>query len=255
MQVKLKRLFCLVLATTYSARGTTIIAVIYRDAIYLASDSKITYAGSPPKDVPRAVCKIFHNKTRAFACSGPSNDRTVGFDLDKTILNLMSSQKTLTQWITESDEATRVGTRRVLDHLKRDFPAYYASRLGFILVDCAFASWESNEPTLIDDIWLLRADGTLQHEAWSRISSTGEKNSIVIGSRDAIEKRYKDGTAFGAARPTVPEMLQGLIGIQIEAAERSPDPFLGPTVGPPVSILRIDHRGSHWENPGVCESQ
>jgi hypothetical protein len=250
MQIKRKCSVCLVLAMTCSARATTIVAVIYRDAIYFAADSKISYTGNPPQNVQKTVCKIGHTTKMAFACAAPvTND--LGFNLIKMIADLLSPQKTLKEWMSQSDEAIRANLPLVLDRIKSASPKFYASRLGYIIADCAFASWDSPEPALFDDVWLLDRNGTLQHEAWNQLVATG-KNSVVIGERAAIEKRLGGGPPL-IGKLGIPGMLESLIRLQIEAAESSPDPFLGPTVGPPISILRLDGAGAYWEMPGVCE--
>ena len=251
MQIKRKCLAFLVLVTTCPARATTIIAVIYKDAIYVASDSKMSYIGKPAQNAPRTVCKIGHAAKKAFACAAPATDSIVGFDLNKTIADLLSPKKTLKEWMSQSDDAIRVKMPLVLDHIKRYFPTLYASRLGYILTDCVFASWDSPRPALFDDVWLLDRDGRLQHQTWTRLAVTG-KNSIVIGARDAIEKRFNSGP-LPIGVMGIPGMLELLIRLQIEAAENSPDPLLGPTVGPPISILKLDGTGTHWELQGVCE--
>jgi hypothetical protein len=255
MRVKRKRLAYLALVATVPipSQATTIIAVIYGNAIYFASDSKLSYVGNPAQDAPKTGCKIAHSATRAFACAAPATDTVTGFDLNKTLTNLLSTQRTLNDWVTQSDDAIRANMPPVLDHIKRDFPAAYAARLGFILAECAFASWGSESPALIDDIWLLDRNGTLRHEPWNLLKADG-KNLVVIGARSAIEEYFRGPLPPPPADERgIPPRLEMLIRLQIEASEHSPDPILGPTVGPPISILRLDVAGAHWEKQGVCE--
>jgi hypothetical protein len=246
-QIKYKCVALLGLTFIWRADATTIIAVIYPNAIYLAADSKMSYAGPPPPNSPRVICKIFHGHTKAFACSGVVSD--VGINIMQTI-NLLSANRTLKQWISKSDTVIGAEIPRLLKKFKQDNPAAYAQLLGGVGIDCAFASWEHNKPRLVDDKWIVGMDGELRKEPWNELSSSGQ-NSIVIGSREAIEKSYGEGAP--TIKNGISEMLRALISLQIDYAREFPNPIFGPTVCPPISVLRLDGNGPKWEANGICE--
>lgn len=207
----------------------------------------MSYLANPSPNSPNTVCRIGHSTTRSFACAAPSTDPNVGFDLNRAIAEFLSTQRTLNEWISQSDEAIRVNVPLVLDHVKRDFPGAYTPLLGNIIVDCAFASWGA-QPALTDDVWRLNRDGTLGQDRWQHLTPES-KNSVVIGARDAIESHLKRGPP--PIELGIPKMLESLIRFQID--EGLPDPRFGPTVGLPISILRLDGDGPYWEAQGVCE--
>ncbi len=227
-----------------SARATAVFVFIYPNEVVLSADSKISYTGDPPANIPRSRCKIVAVRSAFFAVVAPiTSDSAIGLDLYATIEEVLNrSTGTLVTRANAVEAAVFLELNREYSVLKTEDPERYTFMILKSPLKIAFAAWENNHPALFIDRWRLLPMGNMQHDRIFPGTSSDPNNMQGIGEFTGVDEYKRDHPNWQQLAPV--DLARDVIQAVIDSRN--------PTVGPPISVLRINAKGAQWIGQGGC---
>jgi hypothetical protein len=231
------------------AFATTLIGLHLPDGFIIAVDSKVTYKGTGIQGPP-TVCKIFQSGSLYFAFSGLANDRNSGFFPEQIVANSFSANDSLANNLDRMDRALSDALTIEMQRLKTQDPVSFAfnHRPGADTLQIVAGEMLNDTPQMFGrGFQYVEETGKIDI---SRLSCPGvdcptEVKFFLAGDTDIarvmVNQFFQETqTAHDPVADT-----RKLVEAEIIAAPE--------TVGPPITILRVDKNGASWpSNDSSC---
>jgi len=237
---------CVVLLTAVSAWATTVLAIRGPSWIVVASDSMYV---SHEDGRSSTICKIHQGKNFYWASEGVYGGAGQSFDLPSLVGRADSVKShALLDEMSTLDDIIVPALSDYLTLLRKAKPAKYqeildrkhAATVIFFRVEQGLASYVSDAFYIAEspnrEIIISSNDRKLCPGDCPEPISKWED-----GEREAVDKYFEQHGMDG----TPEDFLKRMVALEI-----SDKPT---TVGPPISVLRLDEHGASWPSPGVCQ--
>jgi 20S proteasome alpha/beta subunit len=226
---------CLVAASTVSARGSTVLAVLLGDEIIMAGDSRAE-VNIGRKAAARAddACKVFVVGRYVFGFTGMAGDATDHFDPRQRVVEILRRHQSSVE-----EAANAVADRLydeylfALDRLRRQNPQGYARKAANpIVASVVLGAIEGGRPKAMTIDVLVRGNKPPVPASYSArgIISSGERDAIQ-GDVDDLMKGPSLKSADAIAHVTA------LIAKQAQHTG---------SVGGDVDVVRLTKNGAQW---------
>lgn len=227
--------------------GTSIIAVRTPDVAYIGADSRILQG--PTRQF--TGCKIEQIRGMFVTHAGIFSDPSTGWDLREDSKASVEKGGTIREIADRFAARTQRALTTAVTRLKVVDPAYFRRYCeGKHSPAVLFAGLENGIPVIAAHSFFIETrKGQVVVTPDPAVDCPGDcptgMTDLPLGNHDASDKIYAATPHFWRVNGFIPG-IDKLITSEIAA---NPD-----EVGPPISILRIDKSGAHWEegHQGLC---
>lgn len=224
------------------SRSTSVIAVLFDDAVVVVADSKMVDLSNGKAS---SVCKIHSGKKFAWVVSGLVAD-TAGYDVNRIIRRIAVKEETVRNKVTELDEAMPDVIRAEAKKLRTKAPKVFERYINSseILEFLYIGADGGKMMTFFREYKIELIKGQVNVDwTWSRDcpgKGCRRPQMTVMGERVAVEKYIVAHPAALAPSSIEAAMQTGTMFVQMEAAA-SPE-----VVAFPVNTAVIDTQAVRW---------
>jgi len=227
--------------------GTSIIAVRTPDVAYIGADSRILQGASQQS----TGCKIEQIRGTFMSHAGIFKDPSTGWDLREDAKTSVEKGGTIREIADRFAAGTQPRLTVAVKRLKVVDPDYFRRYCeGKHDPAVVFAGLENGVPVIAARSFLIQTrDGQVVVTADPAEDCPGDcptgMTDLPLGNHDVSDKIYAATPHFWRVNGFIPG-IDKLITSEIDTNPEE--------VAPPISILRIDGSGAHWEEAhrGLC---
>jgi hypothetical protein len=232
---------------TLQERGTTVVAVRTPDFVILAADSRVLQGSTNEMK----GCKIERAGDVFFSRAGMFLDPSTGWDLSRDARRAAAPGGSLRDIADRFVSLTQRGLITTMARLKKVDPEFFGRHCeGKHDPEIVFAKIEAGVPALaLRSFHIETKNGQVTVSPDPAVNCPGdcptEYTDVTLGNHDAADKLYSATPHFWR----VNGFVDGIDKLIMSESEANPMEVI-----PPISILRLDKTGAHWERgyQGLC---
>jgi hypothetical protein len=223
---------------------TAIIAVMTPDSIVIGADSKAT---TPDLSETVNQCKIENANGVLWARARYATDSGHGFSADAIARDTMTKSRTVKERVALFEQTVIPHLVEIMEERKRTARQWFDSQAeGKTVLEIVFATFEAQKPHLYFRYFKAYSiDGQRVRIEPKRHDCPGncrtDTTIIEMGHHETVDKLKDNPQTWSAG---VDEGVRTLIQSEIDACPRS--------VGPPITIVKLDVHGLAWISRGMC---
>jgi hypothetical protein len=224
-------------------KGTTIIAVVRNDTVWIGADSKVT---DEDGNFVGTTCKILRYNDIVFAHAGLKTDFVADIDIENIFISSYFRNKTLSGTVKTFGDSLMLAIDRANRNSKIGMEYEIGDTIKTHIVEAYFAGVENDTLKLfvyliVPWVGVLHRNGIV-FSPYLREVSAQQSSFIPVFGGYANKIRYI-GDIFKSG--DVPQLIRAMI--LIECAKESK------FVGEPINIIRITKNGIEWIENQNCK--
>jgi len=226
----------------FALANTTVVIVRSPEEIVIAADSKRSDPADPTRH--REECKIIRLQSFVYVTTGLVEEENTGLNVPLLAIEVSKTNQKLSRKVEELEQRVSDDLLKTHGEIRLNNPRLYERVSESISgTNIIIAGLESGVPRLFERmfniVWTRNTD--VEVRIWKRDCPNGincdrEEGFSAYGQTDAIRLFLANKATFWEAG-----FVEGARKlVELEIADKPEQ------VGPPIDIVRIDKRGSHW---------